>query len=135
MAKVGFFLLCWGWLEAALDRSILDLGNDKNALGGKTAGKKIEQWRERSKQKFLGTQFEEKAERLATEAMRLKAVRNLLAHGMVAVDEDQPSGALILRCRDVPTQELISFNMAELEKLLQAMDRCRIQIAGLTRQR
>lgn len=130
---LGSLLLCWCGLEAVLSGSVRDLGLDENPTAIIFA-KKIEMIRLELTGKFRGKtkNIKELDDMMAVLDLARRS-RNLIVHHMVGISCDPDKGEPHVFCSFSAGDgsKFKTFTQSELDKLLEEIDRCRSQLAGM----
>ena len=138
LASVGQFMLVWSWLERGLNEEIgrlkVHLGRGEGRVRGNLQ-ERLAEWRDLIARIEAAAYIQPAAEQLAREISDLRAHRNLIVHGLLAVDARPESGTPHIACMEggysYPTGEVKQYTLTHLNELAESVDRCRLAIGRL----
>jgi len=128
MSKVGSFLFHWSWLEQELSKSIVEM---REALGDKPMPvrgelkKRLDIWSKLLERTGIADDQIDIANAVVEQALAIKAIRNIIVHGLWGGDTDSPSIECVVSGYEEPDGKRVRYSLDDLEQFTQATDACR----------
>lgn len=133
MAKTGYFLLYWSMFEQTLGDTIVraraQLGEPAHRVRG-GLNERLNIWADLAERLPEGMARPDAVRELCAQALELREIRNLIAHGLNggdAMPTDGTSGYIqcVVGGFEAPTGEVVRYSLGDLENFIQAADACR----------
>ncbi|WP_422345411.1 hypothetical protein [Parasphingorhabdus sp.] len=128
MSKVGSFLFHWSWLEQQLSKSIVEmreaLGDQPKPVKGELK-KRLDIWSKLLERTGVADDQLDIANAVVEQALTIKAIRNIIVHGLWGGDNDSPSIECVVNGYEEPGGKRVRYTLDNLEHFAQATDACR----------
>ena len=141
MAALGNAMLHWCFLEDELTEAIKRLRIESEGSASRirgTFGDRLSEWRGLLSQKTRrNPPLAEAVADQANEIERLRTKRNLIAHNLAGADASPDESEPHVWCADRAAPgagaERTQISLADLDEMIQAMDRCRYRVQAIGR--
>jgi len=140
MAKIGLFLYLWSGFELSLTETIWKLRlalkhEQEDVVGGLNQRLELLISLDAQLYKFALETRAQQFQDVRTQALALREIRNLIVHGLVGAYAQPPNNRpAYIACRiggfEAPTKRIKTFDMADLDRFIQATDACRVALVN-----